>query len=205
MSPEYHSPEITPFSPNLLDKTAGFIGRMVGRDSMFMNPEPGTAFNTEILPHDSVMISPELADSITEGLESTVLLEQPHYIPPSIFENSEDVGVIELSEDKPLLLPVRNFVNAPGLTDWNGTNRYKEFNGQTVKSSVVRRKYARLGTQSPPITMAVAYIQPNGTVLFGAQQDGAHRLGAAHTRNNPTEKIAVSQSITLKKLGTNIT
>jgi uncharacterized ParB-like nuclease family protein len=131
---------------------------------------------------------------LLEAIRHTEPLSKPTFIAAESLKGSS-VAVIKASPEKPVELPVRNFVFAAGMQDWN--------KGREAKESHKRIKdYARKNTEAPPIGMVVANVQPDGRTLYAAVQDGAHRLAAAHRRGDAT--IQVGGEILVKRLPENI-
>jgi hypothetical protein len=95
---------------------------------------------------------------------------------------------------EPPTFPALNFISAPGLTDWQGTDRVKTGNnGQESKqeaSDGVIKRYAKMkGETAPPIGMVAVYVQPDGKLLARVVDGGAHRVAAAQKRGDKTVKI----------------
>jgi hypothetical protein len=122
-------------------------------------------------------------------------LERPTFISTKIFGRGASVASIAATTASPVRLPTRNFVSAPEMIDWD--------HGRDTSFSMRKiRAYARMRSQAPPIERVGAYVQPDGRTLFSVNQDGAHRVAAAHLRGDKT--IRVGSSVAVYRLDQNI-
>jgi hypothetical protein len=84
-----------------------------------------------------------------------------------------------------------NLVDAGNFSSWSGrgiqgrVKKLSEHDGVERSSAETIDFYAGIAGEEemPPIEMAIAYIQPNGLVLFSASH-GAHRAAAALKRGD---------------------
>ena len=141
-------------------------------------------------PRESQELIPEI---VRELLDSPRLRE-------SIFRRMQAsdtpaTSIVELGHL--VALPVSNFVAAPEFTDWvNGRSDGRK-NGRASKKVIA--EYAKQPSESaPPISMAIAYRQPNGLVVYELVGDGAHRLAAAKKRGD--QYINVMNGVSLVEL-----
>jgi hypothetical protein len=127
-----------------------------------------------------LLTSPRLQDSTFRRIDA----------PNTITTPVAEVGDI-------IALPVSNFIAAPEFTDWiNGRSDGKK-NGRVSKKVIA--EYAKQPSETaPPISMAIAYRQPNGLVAYELVGDGAHRLAAAKKRGD--EYIKVINGVSLVEL-----
>ncbi len=79
-------------------------------------------------------------------------------------------------------LPVRAFVSAPGVVDWN-TGRQDNKNGR-ASQRIIDDYSRRMARTSPPIQHVKVFIRPDGAVYAALTGDGAHRLCAAKRRGD---------------------
>lgn len=104
---------------------------------------------------------------------------------------STDLITLELSPEENFEVPLANVVYASGFIDSWADERMKspeEPNSVTKQSIAVVKDYAERETALPPAEGVMAYIQPNGIILFGVNGSN-HRTAAAIARGDETLKI----------------
>lgn len=187
------------FEPSLLDKAAGFVGRL-GSIATLHAERP-----TKIYDHISIHEHLDRFDPIKDYIRSANLdpdgskvqniipylqhgpaLDKPVFIDGLTDDENRPILTIQ-TRVNPIDLPVRNIVYAPGLKNW-----HEDKDGD-------RRQIRRLARKptAKPIEKVVAYVQPNGLVLFAAEDD-SYQLAAAHLRHDQT--ISVNGSIAVRRL-----
>ncbi|MGC1176574.1 MAG: hypothetical protein WA843_00745 [Candidatus Saccharimonadales bacterium] len=206
------------YNPDRLDRISGLLGRFgvwssggVGL-SAHRSREGERHTLHELLDHYETNdqgsdLAPESAEAtaLLGLLKSGAQLEKPLFLPDLKEVDKRRVCAIKASFSEWTWLPVRNFVLAPGLEDWNQGRDGTKFDPQSGRSRGSRqiiRNYARRGTPMPAIDLVSANVQPNGTVLYRVVRDGAHRVAAAHLRGD--EEIAVANTIHINRLSENL-
>lgn len=198
------------YDPTLLDRVSGLIGRLGVRGAQQPEaiPEPlvGLSVNELLDTYESRNLIGSVLQPDSEEAKKLLAqflraphLDKPIFIPDVISTESKRILSIDATAKKPVYLPVRDFVYAPGFESWNnGRNNFKF--GTT--SNKIIRSYARKRTPMPPIGFVSADIQPDGHVFYSAVQDGAHRIAAALLRGDET--IPVGNTIIVNRLPKNI-
>lgn len=200
------------YNPNLRDQAAGAIGR-IGMHALWepeaaYEPQSGSVVHHVLDTYAARLhgnaLDPQSEDArlLTEHFHSAPQLESPLFLPGGVKGNAQKLLTIAARPDAPIQLPVRNFVHATGLEDWNqGRGGYKSGHGSGSSRQTIR-SYAKKTTPMPPIGMVTAHVQPDGHVLYASVQDGAHRVAAAHLRGD--QSIAVGGTVVVKRLSDNV-
>lgn len=205
---------------SLRDRVANFMGQLGLAHTQpvetALEPDDGSALRELLEKYqtteaDKPQLEPtsEEAQNLVAALQRAPQLEAPLFLQDSrLQDNGRKLLSIEARFNTPVDLPVHNFISAPGLKDWQGRDGVKTTPQGTTSSQAVIKKYSKKSTTPPPIGMVIAYVQPNGYVLYSAVQDGAHRIAAAHARKPKSGEgvrtIPVGDTILLKQLPTNI-
>lgn len=197
------------FSPSHINRIAGLIGKLSTHSAgeLYQSPpeykltalldhyqEAGNVPELEPLPERSGDIDQD-SSFLEHALWASPRLEKPIFLPKPNLEDAVSVCKIIARRGEEVRLPVRNFVYAPGVHDWNRGNTSR-------KSNQIIRSYARQAEELEPIDLVSAYVQPNGVVFYRLLRDGSHRLSAAHLKDE--KSIAVGGTITVKRLPRNI-
>jgi len=106
-------------------------------------------------------------------------------------EANTDLITLELPPEENFEVPLANVVYASSFIDSWADERMKspeEPNSVTKNSIAVVKDYAERETALPPAEGVMAYIQPNGIILFGVNGSN-HRTAAAIARGDETLKI----------------
>ena len=200
------------YNPNPLDQMAGHIGRISLQIRGTDESSPGYTGQDGAELHGlldayaarsqgNISLDPESEESkrLIDQLHRSPQFESPLFLPGGVRDQSDKILTIKARPDAPVTLPLRNFVYASEMKNWNkGRDGHKS--GSSSRQII--RSYARQSTPMPPIGMVTAHVQPNGHVLYSSVMDGAHRVAAAHLRGD--ESIPVGDIVTVRRLSKNI-
>src|SRR6266540_4666465 len=184
------------YQPSRIDQIHGAIGRAAvllhGVEQVpEYPPSDGSLHDLMKLyegTEDLTLLDPEspAAQHVLSHFHNSPKLASPMFIPNILGAKGANALAIEAQPDSPVHLPVRNFVSAAGLQDWNNGRGGPKGDAYGASSRQKIREYARKGEPMPPIGFVKALVQPDGRVLYAATQDGSHRVAAAHLRGDTT-------------------